>query len=92
MSRVRSYSIDLISAGSGEGGTVRLSLRLIVRSYLVDACTGTSAGFSPLTMQSKQGLGTLRPKSQSGIQQFTRQLTLPFFVRRKADGHDAGDV
>jgi hypothetical protein len=37
-------------------------------------------------------VGTLRTKSQSGIQQFTRQLTLPFFVRRQADGHDAGDV
>ena len=27
-------------------------LRLIIRSYLVGACTGMSAGFSPLRMRS----------------------------------------
>ena|SRR5215471_14005449 len=31
----------------------------------------------------------LRPKSQSGVDQFARQLTLPFFVCRKAYGDDA---
>ena len=50
------YSITSSARESSEGGTVRPSafavLRLIASSYLVGACTGMSAGFSPLRMRS----------------------------------------
>src|SRR5262249_29688465 len=50
------HSITSSARASSDGGTVRPSafavLRLIVRSYLVGACTGRSAGFSPLRMRS----------------------------------------
>ena len=50
------YSITLSARSSSVGGTVRPSalavLRLITSSYLVGACTGRSAGFSPLRMRS----------------------------------------
>ena len=46
----------LVGAGEHDGGMVRPSalavLRLITSSYLVGACTGRSAGFSPLRMRS----------------------------------------
>ena len=46
----RSYSITSFARASTDGGTVRPSafavFRLIVRSYLVGACTGRSAGFA----------------------------------------------
>jgi hypothetical protein len=49
------YSITSSARPSSESGTVRPSalavLTLITRSYLVDACTGRSAGFSPLKMR-----------------------------------------
>ena len=50
-------SLDhLVGAGEHVGGTSRPSafavLRLITSSYLVGACTGRSAGFSPLRMRS----------------------------------------
>src|SRR5262245_18800522 len=50
------YSITSSARASRDGGIVRLSsyavLRLITSSYLVGACTGKSAGFSPLRMRS----------------------------------------
>ena len=46
----------LVGVASSDGGTVRPSalavLRLITSSYLVGACTGRSAGFSPFRMRS----------------------------------------
>ena len=51
-----SYSITSSARASSVGGTVKPSalavLRLIASSYLVGACTGRSAGFSPLRMRS----------------------------------------
>ena len=50
------YSITSSAPASSDGGTVRPSafavLRLIANSYLVGACTGRSAGFSPLRIRS----------------------------------------
>src|SRR5262249_4940169 len=50
------YSINSSARASAAGGIVRPSalavLRLITRLYLVGACTGMSAGFSPLRMRS----------------------------------------
>ena len=50
------YSITSPARASTAGGTVRprafAVLRLIASSYLVAACTGSSAGFSPLRMRS----------------------------------------
>jgi hypothetical protein len=50
------YSITSSARASNVGDTVRPSalavLRLIASSYLVGACTGRSAGFSPLRMRS----------------------------------------
>ncbi len=50
------YSITSSARASSGGGTSRPSalavLRLIASSYLVGACTGRSAGFSPLRMRS----------------------------------------
>ena len=50
------HSITSSALASSFCGTARLSalavLRLIARSYLVGACTGRSAGFSPLRMRS----------------------------------------
>src|SRR5713226_919905 len=52
----RTYSITSSARASSVGGTVRPSalavLRLMASSYLVGACTGRSAGFSPLRMRS----------------------------------------
>src|SRR5262245_7361762 len=51
-----SHSITSSARASSVGGTSRPSafavLRLITSSYLVGACTGRSAGFSPLRMRS----------------------------------------
>src|SRR5262249_13070373 len=50
------YSMTSSARVSRDGGTVRPSalavLRLITSSYLFGACTGRSAGFSPLRMRS----------------------------------------
>src|SRR6516164_4974327 len=50
------HSITSSARASSVDGTSRPSalavLRLITRSYLVDACTGSSAGFTPLRMRS----------------------------------------
>jgi molybdate transport system substrate-binding protein len=50
------YSITLSARASSIGGTsspsARAVLRLMTSSYLVGACTGRSAGFSPLRMRS----------------------------------------
>jgi len=50
------HSITSSARASRDGGTVNPSafavLRLITSSYLVGACTGRSAGFSPLRMRS----------------------------------------
>src|SRR6516164_96200 len=50
------HSITSSARASSVGGTVIPSaiavLRLITSSYLVAACTGRSAGFSPLRMRS----------------------------------------
>src|SRR5262245_51640772 len=50
------YSITSSARASRVGGTSRPSalavLRLMTSSYLVGACTGRSAGFSPLRMRS----------------------------------------
>src|SRR5262245_26034848 len=50
------HSITSSARASSAGGTVRPSafavLRLMLSSYLVGACTGRSAGFSPLRMRS----------------------------------------
>jgi hypothetical protein len=50
------YSITSLACASSDGGTVRPSplavFRLITISNLVAACTGRSAGFSPLRMRS----------------------------------------
>src|SRR5947209_14767501 len=50
------HSITSSARASSVSGTVRLIafavLRLITSSYLVGACTGRSAGFSPLRMRS----------------------------------------
>ena len=52
----RRHSITSSARASSVGGTSRPSalavLRLITSSYLVGACTGRSAGFSPLRMRS----------------------------------------
>src|SRR5262249_40825534 len=49
------HSITSSARASNVGGTVRPSafavLRLITSSYLVGACTGRSAGFSPFKMR-----------------------------------------
>src|SRR5262245_45259221 len=51
-----SHSITSSARASSDGGTSRprafAVLRLITSSYLVGACTGRSAGFSPLRMRS----------------------------------------
>src|SRR5215471_16188168 len=51
-----SHSITSSAVASSVGGTSRPSavavLRLITSSYLVGACTGRSAGFSPFSMRS----------------------------------------
>ena len=50
------HSITSSARGSSIGGISRPSalavLRLMTNSYLVGACTGRSAGFSPLMMRS----------------------------------------
>ncbi len=50
------YSITSSARASSDGGTVSPSalavLRLTTSSYLVGACTGRSAGFSPLRIRS----------------------------------------
>src|SRR5215475_10448601 len=50
------HSITSSATASSDGGTSRPSafavLRLMTSSYLVGACTGRSAGFSPLRMRS----------------------------------------
>ncbi len=50
------YSITSSARASTDAGTVRLSalavLRLMTSSYFVGACTGMSAGFSPLRIRS----------------------------------------
>src|SRR5438105_14304638 len=55
-SKQRLYSITSSARASKVGGTVRPSalavLRLITSSYLVGACTGRSAAFSPLRIRS----------------------------------------
>jgi hypothetical protein len=55
-SKQKRYSITSSALASSVCGTSRPSalavLRLITRSYLVGACTGRSAGFSPLRMRS----------------------------------------
>src|SRR5215204_5775418 len=52
----RTYSITSSARASTVAGTSRPSafavLRLMTSSYLVGACTGRSAGFSPLRMRS----------------------------------------
>ena len=54
--RAASHSITSSARASRVGGISRPSalavLRLITSSYLVGACTGRSAGFSPLRMRS----------------------------------------
>jgi len=56
MNRFRTYSITSFARASRFGGMVMPSafavLRLIANSYLVGACTGRFAGFSPLRMRS----------------------------------------
>ena len=56
MNSRRLHSITSSARASSDGGTSRPSdlavLRLITSSYLVGACTGRSAGFSPLRMRS----------------------------------------
>jgi hypothetical protein len=53
---IASYSISSSARARSESATVRprvlAVLRLITSSYLVGACTGRSAGFSPLRMRS----------------------------------------
>jgi hypothetical protein len=55
-SKQHHYSITSSARASSVGGTSRprdfAVLRLITSSYLVGACTGRSAGFSPLRMRS----------------------------------------
>jgi hypothetical protein len=54
--QIGSYSITSSARATSEGGTVMPSalavFRLMTISYLVGACTGRSAGFSPLRMRS----------------------------------------
>ena len=56
MNSRRLHSITSSARASSVGGTSRPSalavLRLMTSSYLVGACTGRSAGFSPLRMRS----------------------------------------
>jgi hypothetical protein len=55
-SKTARYSIISSARASTDAGTVRLSalavLRLMTSSYFVGACTGMSAGFSPLRIRS----------------------------------------
>ena len=55
-SKQKRYSITSSARASSVDGTLRPSalavLRLITSSYLVGACTGRSAGFSPFRMRS----------------------------------------
>jgi hypothetical protein len=57
-SKAAAYSITSSARASTELGRSRPSnlavFRLITSSYLVGACTGRSAGFSPLRMRSTQ--------------------------------------
>src|SRR4029450_11004781 len=50
------YSMTSVVRASSEGGTVIPNalavLRLMTRSYLVGACTGSSAGFAPFRILS----------------------------------------
>src|SRR5215831_552046 len=66
----RPYSITSSARARSDGGTVRPSafavLRLIARSYLVGACTGRSAGFSPLRMRSTYPAARRNPSNASG--------------------------
>src|SRR6476619_188766 len=52
----RAHSITSSARASNDGGTLRPSalavLRLMTSSYLVGACTGRSAGLSPLSIRS----------------------------------------
>jgi len=56
IAEMANHSITSSARASSAGGTVRPSalavLRLITSSYLVGACTGRSAGFSPLRTRS----------------------------------------
>jgi hypothetical protein len=47
----RSLFDDLIGAGEQRGRHVDAPLRLMTNSYLVGACTGRSAGLTPLRMR-----------------------------------------
>src|SRR5262245_51670974 len=53
---IATYSITSSTRVSSDRGTVRPSalavFRLIVRLYLVEPCTGRSAGFAPFSMRS----------------------------------------
>jgi hypothetical protein len=55
-STLAAYSITSLAEATSFAGTVRPSalavLRLIANTYLVGACTGRSAGISPLRMRS----------------------------------------
>ena len=56
LTAAKTYSITSLASASSVGGRLRPSafavFRLITSSYLVGACTGRSAGFSPLRIRS----------------------------------------
>src|SRR5262249_40070718 len=64
------HSITSSASASSGGGTVRPSiravLRLIASSYFTGACTGRSAGFSPLRMRSTYSVARRTGSSVSG--------------------------
>src|SRR6476660_7056806 len=66
----RAYSISSSAVASSDCGMLRPSvfavLRLTINSYLVGACTGMSAGFSPLRMRSRYPAARLTGSSVLG--------------------------
>jgi hypothetical protein len=74
---------------SSVGGTIMPSalaiLRLITRSYLVGACTGRSAGFSPLRMRSTYPVARRQRREVLGalvteVTQLATQIVVPSFL------------
>ena len=65
-----SHSITSVAVARSVGGMVIpidfAVLRLIDSSYLVGACTGRSAGFSPLRMRSRYVAARRYPSFKSG--------------------------
>jgi hypothetical protein len=82
--RSQNYSITSSAVASRVDGTSRPSVRAVLRlstsSYLVGACTGRSAGFSPLRMRS----------TYSAACRYCAMKSRLAGLQAAAPGHDAG--